>query len=288
MVEKLRVQLGLDKPWYVQYWIWCGQVLRGDLGKSIKSRRPVLEEIGSKFPHTVELVFFSFCLAIPFGVSLGVLAAAKPHSVFDYLATALSVIGVSMPAFWLALMVLLLFSGHLGWFPTFGLLSARISLETKTHFYFLDALLSGNLTALGSFLHHMILPSMVLATVPLAYITRMVKSSMLDVMKEDYISTARAKGLVESTVLLKHALRNALIPVTITIGTISGLLLGGAVLTETIFSLPGMGRLIVTSILERDFPLIQGCILLFAVSYNLLTLLTDVVCQFIDPRAHYG
>jgi len=286
--EEMQRDLGLDKPWYVQYWIWCANVVRGDLGRTIRSRRPVLDEISCKFPHTIELVSFSLLLAIPLGFGLGMLAALKPNSIFDYLATTLSVIGVSMPAFWLGLLMLLLFSIYLGWLPTSGLVSIKVGLKPITHFYVLDALLQRNLPALGSFLFHMIMPSMVLATIPLAYITRMVKSSMLDVLQEEYINTARSKGLIEVKVVFKHALRNAVIPVTIMIGTITGLLLGGAILTETIFGLPGMGTLMVGAILERDFPLIQGSILVFAVSYNIVTLLTDVACQIIDPRASYG
>lgn len=286
--EEMRRNLGLDKPWYVQYWIWCGKVVRGDLGRTTRSRQQVLDEILCKFPHTIELVSFSLLLAIPLGFGLGMLAALKPNSIFDYLATTFSVVGVSMPAFWLGLLTLLLFSIYLGWLPTSGLVSVKVGLKPITHFYVLDALLQRNLPALGSFLLHMIMPSMVLATIPLAYITRMVKSSMLDVLQQEYINTARSKGLSEVKVVFKHALRNAVIPVTIMIGTTTGLLLGGAILTETIFGLPGMGTLMVGAILERDFPLIQGCILVFAVSYNMVTLLTDIVCQIIDPRASYG
>ena len=286
-IERFRVDLGLDQPWYVQYWKWAGKILSGDFGTSIRSRRLVVVEILYNFPHTVELVFASLLLAVPFGILLGVYAALKQHSVFDYFCTTLSVVGVSMPAFWLALMLMLLFSVWLGWLPTSGLLDPRVALKPITHFHLLDALITRNFVAIGDFFHHLVLPSVVLATIPLAYITRMVRSSMLDVLRLDYVSVARAKGVPETRVILKHALRNALIPVTIVIGTVTGLLLGGAILTETIFGLPGMGRLIVESILDRDFPVIQACVLVFALSYSLVTLLTDITCQLIDPKARY-
>jgi len=288
-LEKLRRQLNLDKPWYIQYPLWLVRVFQGDLGISVKSKRPVLEEILNAFPHTIELVFLSLLLiAIPVGITLGVLASVKQHSLFDYVSTTLSVVGVSMPAFWLGLLLILLFSIHLKWFPIFGLLDTGVHLKVITHFYIIDALLTKNFSALGNYLFHMILPSVVLATIPLSYITRMTRSSMLDILRTEYINTARAKGLSELKVILKHALRNALIPVIIVSGTITGLLLGGAVLTETIFGLPGMGRLLVNAILERDFPLVQGCILIFAFSYNFINLITDIICQLIEPKGRYG
>lgn len=285
---EMRAQLGLDKPWYTQFWVWCGGVLHGDFGRSIMSRRPVLNEITAKLPHTIELLMFSLLLAIPIGVGLGILAAVRPRGAVDLLATATSVIGISMPAFWLGLLLLLALSVRAGWFPTSGIIDPQIDVVRRTGFYVVDSLLSGNMRALGSFLHHMILPSIVLSTVPLAYITRMAKSSMLEVLQQAYVTAARAKGVPERSVIAKHALRNALIPVTIVVGSVTGLLLGGAVLTETIFGLPGMGRLLVDAILQRDFPLIQGCILVFAVGYNVVNLLTDILCQWIDPRARYG
>ena len=285
---EMRAQLGLDKPWYTQFWVWCGGVLHGNLGRSIMSRRPVLDEIAAKLPHTIELLVLSLVLAVPVGVTLGILAAIRPRGAVDLLATATSVIGISMPAFWLGLLLLLAFSVRVGWFPTSGIIDPQIGVVQRTGFYVIDSLMSGTMRGLGSFLHHMILPAIVLSTVPLAYVTRMARSSMLDVLREAYVTTARAKGVPERSVIVVHALRNALIPVTIVIGTVTGLLLGGAVLTETIFGLPGMGRLLVDAILQRDFPLIQGCILVFAVGYNIVNLLTDILCQWIDPKAHYG
>lgn len=286
--QDIEAQLGLNKPWYTQFWVWSAGVARGDLGNSLHSKRSVVSEIGAKLPHTIELISLSLLLAIPLGIGLGVLAALRPRGLVDLMVTSFSVIGLSMPAFWLSLLALLAFSFKLGWFPTSGIISAQLVPPTVTGFYAIDALLHRDTEALISFFHHMALPTMVLATVPLAYISRMTKSSMLEVLNQPYVTTARSKGIRRVAVVGKHALRNALVPVIIVIGTLTGLLLGGAVLTETIFGLPGMGRLLVDAILQRDFPLIQGCVLIFAVGYNVVTLLTDVICQYIDPKAQYG
>ena len=286
-VERIRLKYNLDKPLSIQYATWLRNVLRGDFGTSILSKRPVIDEIMAKLPHTLELIILSQSIAILLAIFLGVLSAVKQHTILDYLTTVLSVLGVSMPAFWLALMLIITFSVKLDWFPTHGLIGTDVPLRTISQSYLFDSLLTGNLLALGSFLKHAFLPCVVLATIPLSYITRLTRSSMLEVMNEEYVWTARAKGLSEFKVIFKHALRNALIPVIIMSGVITGLLMGGAVLTETVFGLPGMGRLLVDSIAVRDFPVVLACVLLFAVGYNLVNLAADIVCGLVDVRASY-
>jgi len=286
-VERIRLKYNLDKPLYIQYATWLRNVLRGDFGTSILSKRPVIDEIMAKLPHTLELIILSQSIAILLAIFLGVLSAVKQHTILDYLTTVLSVLGVSMPAFWLALMLIITFSVKLDWFPTHGLMGTGVPLRTISQSYLIDALLTGNLLALESFLKHAFLPCVVLATIPLSYITRLTRSSMLEVMNEEYVWTARAKGLREFKVIFKHALRNALIPVIIMSGVITGLLMGGAVLTETVFGLPGMGRLLVDSIAVRDFPVALACVLLFAAGYNLINLAADIVCGLVDVRASY-
>ena len=286
-VERIRVKYNLDKPLYVQYATWLGKLFQGDFGTSILSKRPVMDEIIAKLPHTLELILLSQLAALLLAISLGVLAAIREHSLLDYLTTMFSVLGVSMPAFWLALMLIIIFSVNLGWFPTHGLIGTDVKLATITHSYLADSLLTGNISALKSFLHHAFLPCVILATLPMSYVTRMTRSSMLEVMNEEYVWTARAKGLREVKVIFKHALRNALVPVIIMSGVITGLLLGGAVLTETVFGLPGMGRLMVDAIVVRDFPVVLACVLFFAVGYNLVNLIADIICGIVDVRVSY-
>ena len=286
-VERIRTKYNLDKPIYVQYATWFGKVFQGDFGTSILSKRPVTDEIVAKLPHTLELILLSQFVALLVAISLGVLAAIREHSLLDYLTTVFSVLGVSMPAFWLALMLIIIFSVKLGWFPTHGLIGTDIKLATITHSYLVDSLLTWNIPALKSFFHHAFLPCVILATLPMSYVTRMTRSSMLDVMNEEYVWTARAKGLREVKVIFKHALRNALVPVIIMSGVVTGLLLGGAVLTETVFGLPGIGRLMVDAIVVRDFPVVLACVLFFAAGYNLVNLIADIICGIVDVRVSY-
>ncbi len=288
MRQALRERLGLDDPLPIQYGRFLLRLLQGDLGRSIMTRSPVIVELRQFFPATVELALVAMILAVLVGIPLGVLAGYK-HNTFIDLGTIIgSLIGVSMPIFWLGLMLLYVFALKLGWFPTNGRLDPGIKLHTITQLYVLDSLLTGNMEALKSALHHLALPSLALATIPTAFIARMTRSAMLDVLGEDYIRTARAKGLTEWLVLARHALKNAMLPVVTVIGLQTGFLLAGAILTETIFAWPGMGRWIVNAIVARNFPVVQAGVLVFALIFVLINLLVDLAYAWIDPRIHYG
>jgi ABC-type dipeptide/oligopeptide/nickel transport system permease component len=258
-VARLRAQLGLDEPPHVQYLRFLGNVVRGDLGRSIFNNRPVTTLIVEQLGATLQLTAAGMALGIGFGVTLGVLAAVRPASWLDDLTSILALVGVSMPSFWLGLMFLFLFSFTLGWLPATG---------------------QGGLERL-------IMPATVLGLGSAAFIARLVRSSMLEALHQDYVTTARAKGLAERVVVVRHALRNALIPVATIIGLQFGQLLGGAVITETVFGRQGIGRLAVGAVLSKDFPLVQGTVLLSAVVYLLVNLIVDVSYAYIDPRVRY-
>jgi peptide/nickel transport system permease protein len=222
------------------------------------------------------------------GVITGVVAATRRNSWFDGLSMFVALFGFSMPIFWLGIMLILLFAWYLGWFPISGRLDYTLELSRVTNLYLLDALLSGNWQALGSALRHLVLPAITLSTVPLAIIARMTRSSLLEVLRQDYVRTARAKGLAEQRVVSRHALKNALIPVVTVIGLNVGSLLGGAILTETIFAWPGVGRLVVDSIFARDYPIVQGSVLVIAILFVIINLLVDLSYAYLDPRIRYG
>ena len=279
----LRAELGLDKPILVQYGRYVWGVLHGDLGKSIVTKQPVFKEFITLFPATVELSFFALILAIVFGIPAGVIAGVKRGSVFDHSVMGLSLTGYSMPIFWWALLMILFFSVFLHWTPVSGRLSALFWIDTDTGFMLIDALRSDEKGALISALRHLILPSIVLGTIPLAVIARMTRSAMLEVLSEDYVRTARAKGLAPWCVIGIHALRNALIPVITVIGLQTGVLLAGAILTETIFAWPGVGKWIVESIRRRDYPSVQGGILLISSLIILVNLIVDMLYGVVNP-----
>ena len=283
----LRAELGLDKPIMVQYGRYVWGVLHGDLGKSIVTKQPVFKEFITLFPATVELSFFALILAVVFGIPAGVIAGVKRGSVFDHSVMGLSLTGYSMPIFWWALLMILFFSVFLHWTPVSGRLSALFWIDTDTGFMLIDALRSDEKGALISALRHLILPSIVLGTIPLAVIARMTRSSMLEVLNEDYVRTARAKGLAPWRVIGIHALRNALIPVITVIGLQTGVLLAGAILTETIFAWPGVGKWIVESIRRRDYPSVQGGILLISSLIILVNLIVDMLYGVINPRIRH-
>ncbi|MBI2370240.1 MAG: ABC transporter permease [Deltaproteobacteria bacterium] len=286
-VAALRERLGLDRPFATQFLRYLGRLATGDLGRSIQTNNEVLGELGLKFPATIELALFAMGVAIVLGVAAGALSASRPATLWDYLGTIGSTVGIAMPVFWLGLLLMLLFSALLGWLPFSGRLSPASDLQRVTHFYLLDSLLTGNLRAFGDSLRHLLLPGLTLATVPTAFIARMTRAALLEALGGEYIRTARAKGLSEPVVLLRHALRNALVPVLTITGLQFGTLLGGAVLTESIFAWPGLGRLTVDAIFARDYPLVQGCLLLFALTFVLLNLLTDLLYVRADPRIRY-
>ncbi|KAF0993950.1 ABC transporter permease [Geobacillus sp. TFV-3] len=287
-VAALTHKLGLDQPWYVQYMKYIGGLLHGDLGESIRTGAPIAEEIWPYLAATIELSLAAMLIAVVIGVNAGIISAWFQNSWFDYIAMVLALIGVSMPIFWLGLMEQWLFSIELDWLPTSGREDVRNPIEPITHLYLIDTLLSGNTDQFWQVVQHLVLPSMALATIPMAIIARMTRSSMLEVMKSDYIRTARAKGLSMFWVVYKHSLKNAIIPVLTVIGLQTGLLLGGAILTETIFSWPGIGRYIYDAIGYRDYPVIQSGILIIATIFIFINLIVDLLYAIIDPRIKYN
>ncbi len=284
---QLRADLGLDKPLLVQYGIYIGNVLQGDLGRSIVTKQPVLTEFLNLFPATIEISVCAILFALIVGIPVGILAAVKRGSVFDYASMGVSLTGYSMPIFWWALLLILLFSVKLGWTPVSGRISVLYFIEPVTGFMLIDSLLLNEKGAFASAVKHLLLPSIALGTIPLAVIARMTRSSMLEVLSEDYIRTARAKGLSPIRVVTIHALRNALIPVVTVIGLAVGVLFAGAILTETIFAWPGVGKWLVESVRRRDYPVLQGGVLLVATTVMIVNLIVDVLYGLINPRIRH-
>ncbi|MDB5898812.1 MAG: peptide transporter permease [Ramlibacter sp.] len=282
--EKLLKEYGFDKPVLVQYGIYIARVLKGDLGKSIITQEPVIREFAALFPATIELAVCAILFALILGVPAGILAAVKRNSVFDHGVMATSLTGYSMPIFWWGLLLILLFSVQLGLTPVSGRLDVKYYIEPTTGFLLVDSLISGEKGAFWSAVKHLILPTIVLGTNPLAVVARMTRSAMLEVLGEDYIRTARAKGLPPLRVIGVHALRNALIPVITVIGLQVGVLFTGAILTETIFSWPGVGKWLIEAINRRDYPVLQGGMLLLGVVVMAVNLLVDVTYGLINPR----
>ena len=258
-IKNIRQQLGLDRPIYEQYLSYMSRLACLDLGRSARTQNPVIEEIWARLPNTMLLAVVAISLACLFGVPAGIISAVRPYTWVDYMVTMGALFGISMPVFWLGLMLVVVFSIVLRWLPAGGT---------------------------GSW-QHVVLPSVTLASFAVAFIARMTRSTMLETLSQDYINTARSKGLKEKIVVIKHALKNALIPIVTVVGLQFGLLLGGAVLTETVFAWPGIGRLIVDSILARDYPVIQGTILIFGLLYILVNLAVDLLYALIDPRIRY-
>jgi peptide/nickel transport system permease protein/oligopeptide transport system permease protein len=258
-IATIRTQLGLDRPIYEQYLSYLGRLVRLDLGRSARTQNPVIEEIWARLPNTVLLAVVAISLACLLGIPAGIISAVRPYTWVDYAVTMGALFGISMPVFWLGMMLVVLFSVILRWLPAGGT---------------------------GGW-QHVVLPSVTLASFVVAFIARMTRSTMLETLAQDYTTTARSKGLKENVVVIKHALKNALIPIVTVVGLQFGLLLGGAVLTETVFAWPGIGRLIVDSILARDYPVIQGTILIFGLLYLLVNLAVDLAYAYIDPRIRY-
>lgn len=284
----LRAELGLDQPMLQQYGIYLWQLLQGDFGKSIVSREPVLTEFLTLFPATIELAFVSMLFALLLGIPAGILAGVRRGGVADYSVMVAALAGYSMPIFWWALLLILFFSVNLGWTPVSGRISVMFFIETRTGFMLVDTLLAGDGKAFWSAVRHLILPMVALGTIPLAVVARMTRSAMLEVLSEDYIRTARAKGLSPFRIVTLHALRNALIPVVTVIGLQVGLLLSGAILTETIFSWPGIGKWLIESVRRRDYPVLQGGVLLAATVVMLVNLTVDLLYGLINPRIRHG
>src|ERR671922_363978 len=287
-IVQVRHRYGLDKPVTTQYWRYVKQTVSGDLGVSIATRRNVTSEISERFPATVELAVAAMIFAIGLGLPLGFLAAKWHGSWFDHLSLFASLIGISIPVFFLAIILKYVFAVRLGWLPSIGQISVLTELKHPTNFYVLDAILTGNWHALWDALKHLILPGIALGSIPLAIVTRITRAAVLDVQNEDYVRTARAKGLAPLTVDRRHVLRNALLPVSTIIGLQTGLLLSGAVLTETVFSYPGMGRWLAEAIFNRDYSVLQGGILFVAFVFVFVNLAVDLVYAIINPRIRYS
>ena len=283
-LEAMREYLGLNKPLYVQYGMFLKRVAKFDLGETIWTRQKVWIEIKERFPATIELTVAAMIISSFFGVLLGIISATKQYSWFDYVSMLGSLFGVSMPVFWLGLMLMLIFSLSLGLFPMSGRLGVDTELTVITNFFVVDSILTGNWAALKDALMHLALPAIALSTIPLAIVARMTRSSMLEVLRQDYIKTARAKGLSEVKIVLKHALRNGLIPVVTVVGLQFGILLGGAILTETVFAWPGIGKWLFDGVVKRDYMVIQGGTLLVATIFVFINLIVDVLYAIINPR----
>jgi len=287
-LEMYRRELGLDQPLWRQFLSYVGDVLSGNFGTSLVTKNPVLSEFLALFPATVELALCAILFAVVLGLPAGVLAASRRGSLWDHGVMGLSLGGYSMPIFWWALLLILLFSVTLGWTPVSGRMSVMYWVEPVTGFMLIDTLLSEETGAFASAVHHLVLPAIVLGTIPLAVIARMTRSSMLEVLGEDYIRTARAKGLGTLRIVGLHALRNAMIPVVTVIGLQVGTLLGGAILTETIFSWPGIGKWLIESINRRDYPVLQGGVLLVASLVIVVNLIVDLLYGTLNPRIRHG
>ena len=284
-LQSIRQQLGLDQPIWIQYFNYMGDLLQGDLGNSIRTQRPVVDDLLSFFPATLELAIAAFIIAILVGIPLGVLAALKKNTFWDHISRVFSISGVSIPVFFSGLIAILVFYGMLDWLPSNGRIAMDVNAPTHiTGFYIIDSLLTLDIVALKSSLEHLLLPAVVLSFAQLAVITRQVRASMLEVMSQEYIRTAVANGIKGWLLIVSYALRNALIPTVTVIGVAFGSLLGGAVVTETIFGWPGMGRFVVESIQFLDFPAIMGFTIFIGVGYVLINLAVDIIYLFLNPQ----
>jgi peptide/nickel transport system permease protein len=286
-LAKLREDMGLNDPLPVQFWRYVKDLLRGDLGRSIMSNNPVSEELAQRFPATLELSFFAIFFAVFVGIPAGIFASTNQNSWFDNLSMLIALMGVSMPIFWLGLMFIWLFAVELGWFPPSSRIGVGLDFTPITNLYVIDSIIQLNFNALKDILHHLVLPAVALGTIPMAIIARMTRSSMLEVLRKDFIRTAYAKGLKRKIVIFKHALKNAMVPIITVVGLQFGVLLGGAVMTETIFSWPGLGKYLVDAIYARDFPIVQGGILFFAGVFVIVNLIVDLSYALVDPRIQY-
>jgi peptide/nickel transport system permease protein len=283
-IAQINRQYGLDKPLPVQYWRYLKTTSRGDFGESTKSRQPVVEEFKRRFPATVELSVAAGLFSLIFGIPLGFFAAKRYQGLLDHASLVISLVGISTPIFFLALILKYIFAVRLGWLPSVGRISVLIELDHPTNFYVLDAILAGNWEAFVDTIKHLILPAIALGSIPLAIIARITRAAVLDVQNEDYVRTARAKGLPPITVDYRHVLRNAMLPISTIIGLQVGLLLSGAVLTETVFAFPGIGSWLVEGIKARDYPVIQAGVLFVAVIVVFVNLLVDVSYGLLNPK----
>ena len=283
-LARLRGQMGLDRSYPVQYGIYLAGLLQGDLGNSLRNGAAVTEEIAPRLMATLELAVAAMLIASLVGIAAGVISSVKQFSAWDYGSMVLALVGVSMPIFWLGLMLMYVLAVMFPVMPMMGRIGMGSEPDVVTGLMLIDTLVAGELGDFLDALHHLVLPAVTLATVPMAIVARITRSAMLEVLNKDYVRTARAKGMSEAVVVLRHALRNAFLPIVTVLGLNLGLLLGGAVLTETIFSWPGLGRYVVDSLMARDYAAVQGCILVFAALMAVINLIVDLVYVLLDPR----
>jgi peptide/nickel transport system permease protein len=286
-IAKLRQELGLDRPLLVQYVAFLSGAVRGDFGRSYRSNTPVTTEIAARFPATIELAIAAMAIAVVTGVVFGTLAAVRRHSLLDYVSSTVVLLGVSIPTFWLGLILIIIFGLWMRWLPISGRVDPRLGADPSLPFLTLASVLHGNWAVAKDALRHLILPALTLAAWPAAIVARMTRASLIESLGQDYVRTARGKGLPEQLIVVGHAARNALLPVLTVVGLEFGTLLGGAVVTETIFSWPGLGQLTVTAIGARDYQMVQGVVVLLGAVFVLLNLLVDVLYAVLDPRIRY-
>ncbi|HLA98296.1 MAG TPA: ABC transporter permease [Anaerolineales bacterium] len=283
-MDRLRQEFHLDEPLHVQLWLFLKDAVRGDLGYSYVLKRPVTLLIAERLPATIELALGGLILSLVVAMPIGIFSAVRQNSSLDRLSMAGAFLGISMPAFWLGIILILLFSVRLKLLPVQGRLSFDANLQEITGFFVLDSLLTGNRVALLSSLKHLVLPSITLGAPVAAVIARVLRSSMLETLRSDYVTLARSKGAPEWSVVLKHALRNALIPTVTVVGLQVGILLGGNMIVETVFSWPGLGSMVVSAIFDRDFPLIQGSVMIYAFTFVMANLIVDVLYTYLNPK----
>ncbi len=286
-IARVRKALGLDDPLYVQYLRFVSDLARGDLGTSFINRTPVTKEIASALPATIELAIAAMLVSVVIGIAAGIISATRRYSIFDRMSMVGAVLGISMPTFWIGLLLIAVFAAQLRWLPVSGRIDVMMPFTPVTRFFVLDSLITLNGTAFWDTLRHLVLPAIALGFAEMALIARMTRSSMLEVIQQDYVFTARAKGLAERVVVIRHALKNALIPVVTVVGLATGSLLGGAVLTETIFAWPGIGKLLVDAIVQRDIPVVQAIIMLTAFFFVVINLAVDLLYAYLDPRVRF-
>lgn len=287
-IERLETEWGLNQPFWVQYGAFMSGLVRGDLGVSMSSGVPLSRLLFEKMPPTIELALVAMLFSSLIGVGAGVLSVITRRKWVDYAARTFAVLGLSLPLFWVAIMLIIVFSVRLDWTPVSGRIAAGMDYQVITNFMLIDHVLTGNWAALGSFLRHLILPALAIGLTSAGFVARLTRSAMLEVIRADYVRTARAKGLQERNVIVRHALRNALLPVITLQGLQFGTLLGGAVITEIVFTWPGLGRMLLDGILKRDYPVVQGTVIFVAFAYVAANLLVDLLYHLIDPRLRQG
>ena len=280
----IEAQWGLDKPIYVQYLRFLGDIARGDMGLAMSSGVPINRLLFERIPPTIELTIMAMIFSTLFGVSFGIISVVTRNRILDYFVRSTAILGMSLPYFWVAIILIIVFSVRLGWTPTSGRIDPRLDYEVITNFMLIDHVWTQNWAAFNSYLRHLILPATAIGITSTGFVARLTRSSMLEEMRADYVRTARAKGLSERTVTIRHALRNAILPVITLQGLQFGALLGGAVITEAIFSYPGLGRLLLEAIFDRDFSVVQAAVIVVALAYVLMNLLVDVLYLIVDPR----